>query len=140
PAAGRLHCLAGAGPLAYPIIGTDKRMPQPRHTPIRTCVACRQTDLKRELLRVVRLPEGGVEYDARGKLSGRGAYVCRSVECVTAARKQKRFQRALKIADAPEALFAELLRIAEESPGASGRDLKEPMRVLSEEGTREECS
>ena len=47
-----------------------------RHIPLRSCVACRTKTAKRELLRIVALPEGGIAYDARGKLNGRGAYLC----------------------------------------------------------------
>jgi len=69
-----------------------------RHTPIRSCIVCRQTSDKRELLRVVRLPEkdgGAVVTDTSGKQSGRGAYVCPEKECIDKAKKSKRFERAL---------------------------------------------
>ena len=79
-----------------------------KHTPIRTCVACRTTSEKRGLLRVVRQPDGMVLHDAKGKLSGRGVYVCASPECIGLARKQKKLERALKVGVLPEALFEEL--------------------------------
>jgi hypothetical protein len=69
-----------------------------RHIPIRSCVVCRQTSDKRELLRVVRLPEkdgGAVVSDPTGKKAGRGAYVCAQQECIEKARKSKRFERVL---------------------------------------------
>lgn len=47
-----------------------------RHVPMRTCVVCRDKKPKQELLRVVRTPEGEVQVDVDGKLSGRGGYVC----------------------------------------------------------------
>lgn len=47
-----------------------------RHVPLRTCVVCREKRPKRELLRVVRTPEGEVTIDPTGKLNGRGGYVC----------------------------------------------------------------
>ena len=47
-----------------------------RHIPMRSCIACRAKTAKRELLRIVATPEGGIVFDARGKISGRGAYVC----------------------------------------------------------------
>lgn len=91
-------------------------MTKTRHTPIRTCVSCRQTDEKRDLLRVVRLAEGGVVYDAKGKLSGRGAYVCARVTCIEQARKRKGLERSLKVTGVPDALFAELLQHAVSEP------------------------
>jgi predicted RNA-binding protein YlxR (DUF448 family) len=72
-------------------------------------VACRTSGGKRGLLRVVRLPgEGGVLLDPTGKKSGRGAYVCPTVACVTLALKQKRLERALKVPIPEET--AEMLR------------------------------
>ncbi len=49
---------------------------------------------KKELVRVVRSPEGEFSVDLIGKKSGRGAYICRSVECFTAAKKAKRLEKA----------------------------------------------
>lgn len=82
--------------------------PKTRHTPIRTCVACRSTDEKRDLLRVVRQPDGSLCCDPKGKLSGRGAYVCASAECIELARKRKSLERSLKVGPVPETVFAEL--------------------------------
>jgi len=70
--------------------------PKPRHVPQRTCVACRRTAAKRELVRVVRTPTGAVEVDATGKKSGRGAYLCRAQECWQLALKKERLDYALK--------------------------------------------
>jgi predicted RNA-binding protein YlxR (DUF448 family) len=81
---------------------------RPRHIPIRTCVACRETDAKRDLLRVVRQADGTVCYDPKGKLSGRGAYVCARAECIALARKQKKLERSLKVSGLTDALFVEL--------------------------------
>ena len=78
------------------------------HTPIRTCVACRETDEKRDLLRVVRQPDGILSYDPKGKLSGRGAYVCARPSCIALARKQKKLERSLKVSSVPEDVFVEL--------------------------------
>jgi uncharacterized protein len=83
-------------------------MGKPRHIPIRTCVACRTADAKRVLLRVVRQADGSVRYDLKGKLSGRGAYVCARPECIALARKQKKLERSLKVSGVPEELFIEL--------------------------------
>lgn len=70
-------------------------MTTPRQRP-RTCVACREESPKRALFRVVRSPLGSVAIDERGKLPGRGAYLCASLECIEKARKTKALSRALK--------------------------------------------
>jgi len=54
---------------------------KPRHVPIRTCAGCRQERPKREMVRVVRTPEGSVVVDPTGKRAGRGAYLCPSFDC-----------------------------------------------------------
>ncbi len=73
-----------------------------RHIPQRTCVACRQTNAKRQLVRVVRAPDGSVTIDISGKRSGRGAYLCDTVECWQAGLKRGVLSRALKIDTIPE--------------------------------------
>jgi predicted RNA-binding protein YlxR (DUF448 family) len=72
------------------------RKTRPRHIPQRTCVACRRTTAKRELVRVVRTAEGGVEVDPTGKRSGRGAYLCPTPDCWRLAVQKGRLERALK--------------------------------------------
>ena len=72
------------------------RKTRPRHIPQRTCVACRRTTAKRELVRVVRTVEGGVEVDPTGKRSGRGAYLCPTPDCWRFAVKKGSLDRALK--------------------------------------------
>lgn len=67
-----------------------------RKVPMRTCVGCRTSRPKRELVRVVRTPDGDVTVDPTGKLSGRGAYVCPDVRCLEQALKAKRLERALQ--------------------------------------------
>jgi predicted RNA-binding protein YlxR (DUF448 family) len=69
---------------------------RPRHIPQRTCVACRRTTAKRELVRVVRTTEGGVEVDPTGKRPGRGAYLCTTPDCWRLAVQKGRLDRALK--------------------------------------------
>jgi len=68
----------------------------PRHVPQRTCVGCRTVRPKRELVRVVRTPEGTVELDPTGKRSGRGAYLCPDLSCLEAAVQGRRLERALR--------------------------------------------
>jgi len=62
---------------------------------MRQCLGCREMREKKELLRVVRTPEGTVALDFRGKLPGRGAYVCRSAECLEKAVRTRALERAL---------------------------------------------
>ena len=73
-----------------------------RKIPMRMCVGCREMKEKRQLLRIVKSPENVISFDRVGKAPGRGAYVCRSQECLTKAVKQKQLERALemKIEDA----------------------------------------
>lgn len=82
-------------------MSTAKSGPRPKHVPQRTCIACRSTEAKRGLTRVVRTPEGRVELDATGKKNGRGAYVHESRECWDAVLKKDRLGHALKVAVAP---------------------------------------
>lgn len=67
-----------------------------KHVPLRTCIACRQQLPKRDLIRIVRTPEGSIEIDPKGKRSGRGAYLCRNVQCWDAAQDRGSLGRALK--------------------------------------------
>lgn len=69
---------------------------RPKHVPQRTCIACHQVKPKRELLRIVRTPEGHVEMDPTGKKSGRGAYLCATRSCWTTALKKKRLEQELE--------------------------------------------
>ena len=69
-----------------------------RKTPMRMCVGCREMKEKREMIRVVRSPEGDVSLDPVGKKPGRGAYVCRDAACLKRAIKQKQLERQLDIA------------------------------------------
>ena len=64
--------------------------------PMRQCIGCREMKPKRELIRVVRSPEGGVSLDFRGKAPGRGAYLCPNAQCLKKARKSGSIARALE--------------------------------------------
>jgi uncharacterized protein len=68
-----------------------------RHVPVRTCVACKKSEAKRGLVRIVRTPEAGVVVDERGKANGRGAYLCRNRTCWEAGLKKGALERALKV-------------------------------------------
>lgn len=72
-------------------------MPKVRRVPMRLCVGCGQMKAKKELTRVVRTPEGLVDLDPTGKKSGRGAYLCRSAECLESALKAKKLEKALEV-------------------------------------------
>ena len=67
-----------------------------KKVPMRMCVGCREMKPKKELLRVVRSPEGTVSIDTTGRKPGLGAYVCRSAECLKRAIKQKQLERAFE--------------------------------------------
>ncbi len=67
-----------------------------KHVPLRTCIACRQSRGKRELVRVVRTPDSGVKVDPTGRLAGRGAYLCRARTCWSQALSGHRLDAALK--------------------------------------------
>ena len=67
-----------------------------KHNPQRTCIACRETKDKRELIRVVCTPEKKVIVDPTGKANGRGAYVCRQTDC-WGKLKTERLAQALKV-------------------------------------------
>lgn len=75
-----------------------QHQPKVKKVPQRQCVGCGQLKPKKELLRVVRTPDGVIEFDASpaGKKSGRGAYLCRSKDCLSKAVKGKRLERALE--------------------------------------------
>lgn len=84
--------------------------------PERRCVGCQGTFPKKELLRVVRSPEGVISIDFTGKKSGRGAYVCQKEACFKKARKSGILHRALECEIAEE-IYEELekeIRISEE--------------------------
>ena len=65
--------------------------------PRRRCTGCNEQRPKRELVRVVRSPEGEVSMDLTGKKAGRGAYLCPSAACLAKARKAKRLERAFGV-------------------------------------------
>ena len=62
--------------------------------PMRMCTGCREMKPKRELVRVVKQPDGQINIDATGKLNGRGAYICKSKECLEKAKKINSLSRA----------------------------------------------
>ena len=82
-------------------------MQKPRKIPQRQCLGCREMKNKKELIRVVRSPEGEISLDAVGKKPGRGAYVCPDAECLRKARKSRALERAFATA-IPEEVYQQL--------------------------------
>ena len=78
-----------------------------RKIPERRCVGCGETKEKKQLIRVVRTPEGDVVLDVTGKKSGRGAYICHSLSCFKKARKSKRLEAGLNV-QIPEEIYERL--------------------------------
>ena len=84
--------------------------------PVRMCVGCQEMKNKKEMIRVIKTPEGTFMLDATGKKNGRGAYVCPSEECLQLARKNKGLERSFKQAipaEVYESLEKEMEAIAE---------------------------
>ncbi len=75
-----------------------------RKIPVRQCLGCNEHKPKKEMLRVLRTPEGEITLDFTGKKSGRGAYICPKAACLKRARKSRRIDRALEC-DIPEEVY-----------------------------------
>ena len=86
---------------------------QKKKIPMRQCVGCREMCPKRELIRVVRSPEGEIALDFRGKNPGRGAYVCAKTECLARAKKSRGLERAFGCA-VPDEVYDALCQQMEE--------------------------
>ena len=85
-----------------------------RKIPMRMCTGCSESKPKAQLVRVVRSPQGEISIDLQGKKPGRGAYICKSVECLKKARKSKRIERSLETSISEEVymqLESELLSV-----------------------------
>lgn len=80
---------------------------QQKKIPMRKCTGCNEMKPKKELVRVVRTPDGNVVVDKTGKVSGRGAYICPQIKCFNTARKAKRFENAFGVA-IPEEVYTSL--------------------------------
>ena len=88
----------------------------PKKIPLRQCLGCREMKPKRELIRVVKSPEGDVSLDFKGKKHGRGAYLCPDRECLRRARKARALERAFSV-PLPEEVYAALEAQMEEAAG-----------------------
>ena len=89
----------------------QKKIPQ------RQCMGCRERKAKRELIRVVRTPEGAVTLDFGGKMNGRGAYLCPNPECLKKAIRSKALDSSLEV-EIPEEVYGRLQK--EMEVGANG--------------------
>ena len=78
-----------------------------RKIPLRKCIGCGEMKDKRTLVRIVRNKEGEISVDLKGKKPGRGAYVCKSIECFEKARKARRFERSLSC-KIPEEVYEQM--------------------------------
>ena len=67
-----------------------------RKVPLRICIGCQEKMPKKDLVRIVRTPEGTIVYDDTGKKPGRGAYICPLQSCFKKAQKGKRLERNLQ--------------------------------------------
>ena len=89
----------------------QKKIPQ------RQCMGCRERKEKRQMIRVVRTPEGAVNLDFSGKMNGRGAYICPDPDCLKKALRSKALDRSLEVT-IPEEVYDRLSR--EMEVGANG--------------------
>ena len=81
--------------------------------PMRQCLGCREMKPKSELLRVVRMTDGNVQLDLKGKLPGRGAYLC-SIQCMEKAIKARSLERMLGVS-VPKSIYESLQTELEEN-------------------------
>lgn len=81
--------------------------PKPKKIPQRQCTGCGESKPKRELIRVVRSPEGEISIDFTGKKPGRGAYLCPSDKCLKKAIKTKKLSRSLEC-EIPDDIYTAL--------------------------------
>ena len=86
----------------------QKKIPQ------RQCMGCRERKAKRELIRIVRTPEGDVKLDFSGKMNGRGAYICPQSDCLKKAIRSKALDRSLEVT-IPEDVYARLQKEMEDA-------------------------
>ncbi len=85
----------------------EKKLPE------RRCCACMQHFEKSALVRVLKTPEGEIVLDKSGRKNGRGAYVCRTADCVKKLRKNRRLETSLK-AQIPEEIYLALEKLCDE--------------------------
>ena len=84
-----------------------------KKNPMRTCTGCGKQCEKKELIRIVKTSENEIIVDSTGKKSGRGAYICNQISCLTNAKKRKSLERSLNVA-IPDEIYQKLERELEE--------------------------
>ena len=77
--------------------------------PLRQCIGCGEMKSKKEMLRVIKTPEDAIMLDATGRKNGRGAYICKSPECLNKAIKNKGLERSLKVS-IPREVYEQLTK------------------------------
>lgn len=87
-----------------------------RKIPVRQCLGCNEHKPKREMLRVLRTPQGEITLDFTGKKSGRGAYICPRAACLKKARKSRRIENALECS-IPDEVYDAMEKALEEEYG-----------------------
>lgn len=85
----------------FPAAAMNKKIP------LRQCVGCGEMKSKKEMLRILKTTEGPIVLDVTGKKNGRGAYLCKSVECLKKAKKNKGLERSFKMS-IPDEVYADL--------------------------------
>lgn len=75
--------------------------------PMRQCVGCGEMKSKKEMMRVLKTPEGPIVLDVTGRKNGRGAYLCKNLDCLKKARKNKGLERSFKMS-IPEVVYDSL--------------------------------
>lgn len=87
-----------------------------RKEPIRKCLATGMRFSKKDLVRIVRAPEGEIKIDQTGKLNGRGAYLSKSLEAIKLAKTKNIIGKALEV-EIPEAIYEQLFQIVGDKDG-----------------------
>ncbi|MDE5819781.1 MAG: YlxR family protein [Lachnospiraceae bacterium] len=77
--------------------------------PLRQCVGCQQMKPKKDMMRVLKTPEDEMILDTTGKKNGRGAYLCKDMECLKKARKNKGLERSFKMS-IPDTVYDSLIK------------------------------
>lgn len=80
-----------------------------KKVPSRQCIGCRESKSKKELIRIVKTPEGEITLDRNGRKNGRGAYLCDRYECLKMARKNNALSRSFRM-KVPDTIYDELER------------------------------
>ena len=78
--------------------------------PLRKCLGCSEIFPKKELIRIVKTKEGEIFLDLKGKLNGRGAYICKKIDCYEKAYKSKRLNKAFE-SEISKELYDEMLKV-----------------------------